>query len=296
MQRGLDIIHWNRRNRRNTISGGAMVDEKRRFSRIFFNVSAKLTVVGRDYRIERIANLSVGGCLLEISEKLPLGSACSCTIFLSGIESGMTVHGEIVRVGNGEISVKFTSIEPENLFHLQNIIRYNAADPDAIEEEIRLIRGSDNILSVCVTILFFLANDCPIAILPVVYYPWERISAKERLYGENSCFVNQIRVDKTEIATVSCSLALCFWSIGGALSIPFVYETQTLWYKVGADKLMLRTGQMAGARCCRLVICPDTACRERKIFTAAFWCCRSDAVAPGSTGSLSLFWQSVTCF
>lgn len=34
--------------------------------------------------------------------------------------------------------------------------------------------------------------------------------------------------------------------MGAALSIPFVYETQTLWYKVGAEKLMLRTAQMAG--------------------------------------------------
>lgn len=34
--------------------------------------------------------------------------------------------------------------------------------------------------------------------------------------------------------------------ISAALSIPFVYETQTLWYKVGNDKIMLRAGQLAG--------------------------------------------------
>ncbi len=34
--------------------------------------------------------------------------------------------------------------------------------------------------------------------------------------------------------------------MGGALSIPFVYESQTLWYKLGIDKTMLRGGQMAG--------------------------------------------------
>jgi predicted ferric reductase len=33
---------------------------------------------------------------------------------------------------------------------------------------------------------------------------------------------------------------------GGALSIPFAYETQTLWYKIGIDKTLLRGGQMAG--------------------------------------------------
>ncbi len=34
--------------------------------------------------------------------------------------------------------------------------------------------------------------------------------------------------------------------LGGALAVPFYYETQTLWYKVGADKVMLRSGQLAG--------------------------------------------------
>ncbi|MBU1568575.1 MAG: ferric reductase-like transmembrane domain-containing protein [Proteobacteria bacterium] len=34
--------------------------------------------------------------------------------------------------------------------------------------------------------------------------------------------------------------------MGGALSIPFVYESQTLWYQLGIKKIMLRGGQMAG--------------------------------------------------
>ncbi len=34
--------------------------------------------------------------------------------------------------------------------------------------------------------------------------------------------------------------------LGGALAVPFYYETQTLWYKVGPDKILLRAGQLAG--------------------------------------------------
>ena len=34
--------------------------------------------------------------------------------------------------------------------------------------------------------------------------------------------------------------------VGGALSIPFVYESQTLWYKVGLDKTLLRAAKIAG--------------------------------------------------
>jgi predicted ferric reductase len=34
--------------------------------------------------------------------------------------------------------------------------------------------------------------------------------------------------------------------MGGAFTVPFYYETQTLWYKVGPGKIMLRAGQLAG--------------------------------------------------
>jgi predicted ferric reductase len=42
-------------------------------------------------------------------------------------------------------------------------------------------------------------------------------------------------------------LFCCFMVIlGGALAVPFYYETQTLWYKTGVAKAMLWAGQLAG--------------------------------------------------
>lgn len=32
----------------------------------------------------------------------------------------------------------------------------------------------------------------------------------------------------------------------GALTIPYVFESQTIWYKMGMDKTLLRAGQLAG--------------------------------------------------
>lgn len=34
--------------------------------------------------------------------------------------------------------------------------------------------------------------------------------------------------------------------LGLALTVPFYYETESLWYKTGVDRVLLRTGQMAG--------------------------------------------------
>ena len=41
-------------------------------------------------------------------------------------------------------------------------------------------------------------------------------------------------------------VSVLIFVIGGALSIPFVYESQTLWYKIGIDKTLLRAGKIAG--------------------------------------------------
>lgn len=118
-----------------------MTAEKRRFSRIIFNVQARLTVGETVYSVERIINLSVGGCQLEIDEHFEPKRSCKFTILLQRMGPGVDVYGEIVRTGQGEVSLKFTKIDPENLLHLQNIIRYNAEDPDLIEKEIKAHPG-----------------------------------------------------------------------------------------------------------------------------------------------------------
>jgi len=113
-----------------------MSEEKRRFSRIFFNVKAKLQVGETTYKVAQIVNLSVGGCLLQIGEDVPAGSECTFTILLDRMAPGVDVVGEVLRSEDGEVVIKFTKIDPENLFHLQNIILYNAENPEEIEEQI----------------------------------------------------------------------------------------------------------------------------------------------------------------
>ncbi len=118
-----------------------MTVEKRRFSRIAFDVRAKLCVNEADYAVEQIVNLSVGGCLLDVSGEFSVGQQCTVIILLDRMAPGVEVGGEIVRIAEGEVSVHFTTVTPENLMHLQNIIRYNAKDPDQIEEELSVRKG-----------------------------------------------------------------------------------------------------------------------------------------------------------
>lgn len=115
-----------------------MPDEKRRFTRITFQLEAELKVNNALYTAKEINNLSIGGCLLPVDADPVPGTPCHLKILLSGTNSRLSiqVEGEIIRAAAHEIAVKFTRIGPDSLYHLQNIILYNSSDPDEVEREI----------------------------------------------------------------------------------------------------------------------------------------------------------------
>lgn len=118
-----------------------MTDEKRRFSRIAFNVRARLRAAATEYNVDKIVNLSVGGCLLVVQGSFSVGEPCTVVILLDRMAPGVEIGGEIVRTTEDEVSVQFTSVTPDNLMHLQNIVRYNAEDPELIEKEFSARKG-----------------------------------------------------------------------------------------------------------------------------------------------------------
>lgn len=118
--------------------GYPMTDDNRRFSRIPFRVKAQLQIDDQTYSVSELSNLSVGGCLLPLAVELPAGAACLLKIMLEGTteEMSVRVEGEVVRTTPEGVALRFLRIEPDSLFHLQNIILYNAPDADAIEHEL----------------------------------------------------------------------------------------------------------------------------------------------------------------
>ncbi len=119
-----------------TYRNRTMEKEKRRFSRVAFNVDARIESDGKTYQVSCIHNLSIGGCLLEVAGNCREGAGCIVILPLPHMAPPIEIQGKIVRVHNGKGSVQFTGISRENLVHLQNIIRYNSENPDRIEAEI----------------------------------------------------------------------------------------------------------------------------------------------------------------
>ena len=120
-----------------------MREEHRRFTRIPFKTRAEMIVHDHVYEAEEIINLGVGGALLPISAEFDPGTVCRLRILLSGTSSELIIRtdGEIVRSEGDTVAVKFTGIDPDSLFHLQNILRYNAPDAESIEREIEAHPG-----------------------------------------------------------------------------------------------------------------------------------------------------------
>lgn len=115
-----------------------MTEEKRRFTRVPFKIGAELKIDEQSYLIDEITDLSIGGCLASMKENLQVDTHCRLAMNLGGPTSELNVEieGKIVRTQPGAVAIKFTGVELDSLFHLQNIVRYNASDPDAIEKEI----------------------------------------------------------------------------------------------------------------------------------------------------------------
>lgn len=113
-------------------------DNKRRFTRVPFRAEAELNVDGVIYAAGSIENLGIDGCLLPLSAPLAADAACTVKIVMSGSSSELSIkaHGNILRSSGKTVAIKFTKIDPDSLYHLKNIIFYNASDPDAVEGEI----------------------------------------------------------------------------------------------------------------------------------------------------------------
>ncbi|MCF8109523.1 MAG: PilZ domain-containing protein [Desulfohalobiaceae bacterium] len=114
-----------------------MKQDNRTFSRIPFNIRAELEIMDEVMTLNTFQNLSVGGCLLPVQSAYQKGTPCRLTIKLSGESSDLQIRvsGTVLRSGRDGLALQFTSIDPDSLFHLKNIVRYNVADPDSVEQE-----------------------------------------------------------------------------------------------------------------------------------------------------------------
>ncbi len=114
-----------------------MSEERRIFTRLTINPECTITLADKNsFKAEKVVNISIGGCLLEIAGPFTIGEVCLFSIVLHHDAPNLEITAEILRSSEKETTLRFIEISPDNLLHLRNIIRFNAENPDKIEEEI----------------------------------------------------------------------------------------------------------------------------------------------------------------
>jgi len=116
-----------------------MDQEKRRFTRFPLKMTAVLHVNDKEYTTNSLLNLSIGGCLVPLEVDAAPDMPCNMVICLGSADSELTIRtsGRIIRSVKGEVAVQFIGVDPDSLFHLQMLARYNSPEPEKVEEEIR---------------------------------------------------------------------------------------------------------------------------------------------------------------
>lgn len=113
-------------------------DEKRKFTRIPFETTIKVTAGTTVIVSNRSRDIGLGGAFVVTEgTSLPESTSCVLEIDLIGPASllRIQVEAEVVRVDEEGMAVKFTKIDLDSLVHLRHLIRVHAQDPETVDAE-----------------------------------------------------------------------------------------------------------------------------------------------------------------
>ena len=117
--------------------------EKRQFTRIPFEIDARVTSGESVIQSDSVRDISLGGMFIGSEEPLPKGAHCEVAINAVGPSSSfqVCVEGKVVRTENGGFALRFTEMDVDSLVNLRHLIRIRAADPEQVDREY-----SDNLI------------------------------------------------------------------------------------------------------------------------------------------------------
>ena len=110
-------------------------DERREFTRVRINLEVEVNSDDKTSISGVAQDLSLNGCYFPCTGRLPEGTPCKIEVFLDNREIKIEVHGKVSRVTGDGMAVEFTGVPLDDLEHLRNLIRFNADDPNAVQEE-----------------------------------------------------------------------------------------------------------------------------------------------------------------
>jgi len=109
----------------------------REFTRVPIKIEIQIKVRDKVFLTDNTKDLSMKGVFLESDDELSLGEPCEVSIFLVGTDP-IEIHfkGKVGRAVKNGIGIEFTEMDLESYEHLQNLLRYRAADAEKIDKEV----------------------------------------------------------------------------------------------------------------------------------------------------------------
>ena len=112
------------------------MEDKRRFTRIFFSTPATLVVGGNRYDTSLI-DISLKGALITANIDLShiKGEACQLNFLLQGSDIKIDMMGEIVHVEPDSLGLVCTKMDIQSASHLRRLIELNVGDAELLDRE-----------------------------------------------------------------------------------------------------------------------------------------------------------------
>jgi hypothetical protein len=112
--------------------------EKREFSRVPIHLDVEISSPQPAPHPCQVKDVSLKGLYLLCDNPLPVGSVCRVALLLNGGETPVRIElgGTVARVDTTGMGLEITEIVGiESFEHLQNLVLYNASDPDQVAHE-----------------------------------------------------------------------------------------------------------------------------------------------------------------
>lgn len=113
-------------------------ENKREFSRVPLQIEVEVSPGQQPIVVSQTKDVSLKGLYLVCDSPLPLGSDCRVALLLGGGDNPVRIEvsGKIARVDSSGMGLEITEIIGTDSFdHLRNLVLYNAANADQVEEE-----------------------------------------------------------------------------------------------------------------------------------------------------------------
>ena len=111
--------------------------ERRRNTRVSFEASVDLSFDDKSYKNCEIRNLSINGVFVLGAFNRNISDKCKITLHLSGATTKVSLRmkGNIARAEKKGIGIHFYEMDLDSFHHLKNIVYYNTANPDDVQDE-----------------------------------------------------------------------------------------------------------------------------------------------------------------